>query len=52
MADQPLESTDDRADEVVRNQERDRSTKDPQQALPDDVEQDLEEDDRFQATDN
>jgi hypothetical protein len=52
MADKPPEQREERADELVRNTERDSDAKEPQQDLPEEIQQELEDTDRFQATDN
>jgi hypothetical protein len=52
MADKPLERSEEREDELVRNQEQDSDANEPQQDLPEEIQQELEDDDRFQATDN
>ena len=52
MADKRPENTEERAAELVRNEERDSSTEEPQQQVPEEIEQELDDTDRFQATDN
>ena len=52
MADKPLERSEEREDELVRNREQDSDAEETQQPLPEEIEQELEDDDRFQATDN